>query len=147
VHIPDLYTWWYFIIPTILIPLVLVCAIIIAIDALIGIIRNPNKYDFKDKIFSIVIIIGIILVIVGMIWKNQLYLDFNEKGIYLEQMDDYFKQALQPMLIYTIGEIFIGISAFLKTSTNLILKIKALIFIINAVTFNFQCFLEGSHML
>ncbi|WP_273278508.1 hypothetical protein [Methanothrix soehngenii] len=146
-HIPDLYTWWYFIIPTILIPLVLVCAIIIAIDALIGIIRNPNKYDFKDKIFSIVIIIGIILVIVGMIWKNQLYLDFNEKGIYLEQMDDYFKQALQPMLIYTIGEIFIGISAFLKTSTNLILKIIALIFIINAVTFNFQWFLEGSHML
>ena len=82
-----------------------------------------------------------------MIWKNQLYLDFNEKGIYLEQMDDYFKQALQPMLIYTIGEIFIGISAFLKTSTNLILKILAIIFIINAVTFNFQWFLEGSHML
>ena len=61
-YIPDLYTWWYFIIPTILIPLVLVCAIMIAIDALIGIIRNPNKYDFKDKIFSIVIIIGVILV-------------------------------------------------------------------------------------
>lgn len=143
----DLYGWWYIWIPTFIIPLLGTLAMCVASFGLMYGLIKPDKFDSEDKIAFIVVVIGFILVGIGIQWKNQLFMDFNAQGIYFEKMDEYYKMALQPMLIYTIGEILIGLGAFLRTKTSIILKIIALLFVINAVTVNFQWFIAGSHML
>jgi hypothetical protein len=140
----DLYAWWFISAPIFLVPAMSLLAVWAAIFALI---LRHNKLDSEDKTAIMTTLIGFVLVMLGLYWKNQLFLDFTEKGEYLEKMDVYYKMALQPMLLQTIGPTLIGLSAFIRTKSHIIPKIIALIYIINVITFNFQWFIAGSPML
>jgi hypothetical protein len=140
----DFYSWWFISAPIFWIPTIGILAVTAVILAFI---TSYNKLESEDKMAFITILIGYGLVMLGMSWKSQLFLDFTDKAEYLEKMDVYFKFALQPMLIYTIGGVLIGLGAFIRTKTHIILKIISLIYIINIITVNFQWFIAGSHML
>jgi len=138
------YDWWFIWIPITIIPAISILAVIVATTTIIS---NYKNIDSEDKTAIAVMVVGFIVVNIGIYWKSQLYLDFNNNEEYFTKMDIYYKMALQPMLLQTIGPILIGLGAFIRTKTHILLKIIALIYIINIITVNFQWFIAGSHML
>jgi len=131
-------------VPLTVIPAISILAIVAAITALIS---NYNNLDSEDKTAIVVMLFGFVVAMIGFYWKSQLFLEFNESGKYFEEMDIYYKIALQPMLLQTIGPIMIGLGAFIRTKTHVLLKIMSLLYIMNIITVNFQWFIAGSHML
>jgi len=131
-------------VPLTVIPAISILAIVAAITALIS---NYNNLDSEDKTAIVVMLFGFVVAMIGFYWKSQLFLEFNESGNYFEEMDIYYKIALQPMLLQTIGPIMIGLGAFIRTKTHVLLKIMSLLYIMNIITVNFQWFIAGSHML
>ena len=150
-YVESLYTYagwfsaiWSVYVYVLVVPLISLLAAGAAIDALIF---HRNKLDSEDKMAIILILIGMGLFFLGGYWKQQLFWGFNERGEYLEKMDVYYKMALEPMLLQTIGPTLISLSAFIRTKTRIIPKVIALIYILNVITVNFEWFIAGSHML